>query len=241
MFENKILIDPPFKIDKRFYMSPMEMLKESMRESANNTMIQNYSRFFLPGIVNIFTDAAKSNEVKNLAAIGNVITFMFNGQVYARLAANEFNDCDKIIKAELSAILYGLICYNENRVDCNEINVFTDSINSITMLRDIFHHMNTILGDSKATGGYLAMLNNKFVNNILVSDITEERSIIMCPVNLYHIKGHTKDLMSICTRFQQLNGFNISIQDAIELTNYNTLVNSKVNKYMRCPANIQSC
>ena len=232
--QQKNLVSPPFKIREDFYMSHSEITAKKMKDVATLRDMQNYSNFFMPGVVNIFTDAAKSNDIRKIAALGNAITY-FTDKVVCNLSPAMFLDDVSVNEAELNSIWYGLICYVENKIPCDQINIFTDSVVAVRSLRRYFEVINQCFLRKDLLDGYLFSLNRDRVVSELEYYICYERSKIQCPVNIFHIKGHSKDLLNISTVFKHLNGINITIQDAIELTNYNALVDSKVNKVIRCP------
>jgi hypothetical protein len=172
----------------------------------------------------------------NIATIANAVVTSSPYYGTTTVLSNvNYIDADNTLEAELDSILYGLICYNSTIGGGNLVNIFTDSIASVSKLRDIFASMNLLNSDQNEMINYSESLNKEGTTNELLYMVASERTLIPSPVNIYHIKAHSKDIMMIRTMFSQMNGINISVKDAIELTNYSGIIDSSVNKYVRCP------
>lgn len=226
------LIDPPFTINPYFGMDKYEkMRKKAMDKCAE----QEHSRFFKPGVINIFTDASMKNGT-DVATMANAITTSSPFYGTMSIVSNiNYIKADTILEAEADAILYGLISYNANLTGGNQVNIFIDSIGCVNLLKDKLNLLNSDINTQKELISELSRKKDSSDMNELLYMICMERTYINCPVNIYHIKAHTKDIMLIRTMFSQFNGFDISVKDAIELSNYNCIIDSKVSKYSRCP------
>ena len=243
MLNKKQLVSPPFKIDPSFYNKDNSITKDNYAEQLKNLSmeydrIQNVSQFFIPGVMNVFSDSAISSEIRDKATIANVVTYTNIVNTTSYMSPVAYIDERKSHEAEITSVYFSLICANEikGRDTVDKINLFTDSVAAIKKLRPILRTVTSYLNDKPMLDAYLNSLNNDDTVEDILFMTAMEASVSKCPLELYHIKGHTRDLMLIATKFLQANGLGISVNDCIELTTYHTMVDSKVNKYIRCPS-----
>ena len=190
------------------------------------------SLFFNPNIINIFTDASKPDSFSG-GVISHCITQTINGITATVLADSKRVNCNSTQEAELIALIYALINYNNmNLYNVSCVNIFTDSLTNVKNVRPYFIAMNNI-NSEQDMNTYLNSIDEELSLSDYLWLMCAERIRIKAPVNLYYIKAHTNDVAFIRTKFESVNGESITMNDSIKLGNYNCLVNSEVNKSLR--------
>lgn len=206
---------------------------QMLKNATDKMRLTRRSKFFTVDSVNIFTDAGKSSDGTRLSTVANCIANVTKEGVTARLSNVVYIEDVSTAIAELSAIYYGLITYNSEKIYAPVVRIFTDSTKAVSILRPLLLNINTLRKDPILLREYLDSLNNDKNVQELIYMICEERALINSIVNIYHIKSHTSDTMLIMTRFKQFNGIDIDVYDAIELSTYHSFVDNKVNKSLR--------
>ena len=192
------------------------------------------SFIFVPGTVNIFTDAAKDNSYSN-ATISNCITITgCDGKRAMFPSETRHISASTSTEAEISGVIYSLMKFNDSGISANLVNIFTDSLHTVNILKPQFYSMNGMFMDNIVAQRFISDLEDdpKVTEHIVL--LCEERLRVKAPVNIWYVKAHTRDIMLSRSKFAEVNKESICVGDAISINSMNTFVDTQVSLYSRC-------
>lgn len=208
------------------------------REDFSYNPINQNTNYFKPKTVNIITDGSKIGN-NDKATVAGVITYTdINYNTYTYILEPRFIQDVTNSEAELAAISYSLVRFNDwdnnaisGRCDCHEINrinIFTDSIYALSKIRPWIgriSHTKYITKDIDKLKAEVNNIKNDFLCIALMEMINSYYSF-----SIYHIKAHTTDVNYIENDFIITNYSQILTIDAIKISS----ILSSVDHLLRC-------
>lgn len=230
--------------------------EEYMAYNFNSHLKNTQSDIFIDGVLNLFTDASieplggnKWNGCAGVVAAfrnyNNVDENFFMGYLN-----NDFEDFFNVVNlkimfdctnniAELSAILLGVEFAIEHQSYFKRINLFSDSRISVQSLRDwIFNWIQYSRYKNQEYNPSIHTLINTtgcVKNQVLIKNIINGIAVIdpkLCSFNIYHCKGHAKNIKTVQDTFQKFNGFRINNYDAEKILECNDMVDNATREYL---------
>ena len=171
---------------------------------------------FNKGTVNVFTDASYSNGFSR-SSVTNVIVYTDDDcedttYVSDPLPINVETSND----AEFVGLVYAIMQVKERVYEpITKVNIFTDCLALYKFMKPRFDEMNHMFyNETKARFFLQGIMKSKASNGIVT--LCGERLGINAPVNIYHIKTHSKNVMMIRSRFEDVNHDSITLGDTIK-------------------------
>ena len=198
------------------------------------------SEWFTNDFLNIFTDASvmKKDNCKQSCIFGAAVRVLNQSKIFIEFPAM-FIDNDNIDVLEMMAIQMSIRELNKTDYDpllngVKQINVFTDSLNTVTALRLKLQDVNKRLLNVKPFNNIKSSISNKERSMKLGKDILAHVLFLGLPIQLFHVKAHMLrkkeiDVDNFISSFRQENfGFPLSESDSKTLIYYNNVVDYKV-------------
>ena len=182
---------------------------------------------FQEGVLNLFTDGSCDNKNKTMPASCACLAVIYDPvkQVPVIMDQKSYvieNATSNI--AELSAIDIGVMLAQDNQMNFNRINLFSDSRISVLGLRDwIWDWVRR--SKYNETKVLISTSGEPVKNQILIKNIVAKiNTITQCIFCIYHQKGHCmNDLERGREQFYLSNGIYLDIEDVKLITYYNDL------------------
>jgi hypothetical protein len=195
---------------------------------------QEESRFFIPGVVNVFTNSSKTDSFSK-ATVSNCITITGSDGNRAMFPSETRHvRVDTYTDGEIVGVVYALRKFNTTGIPTREVNIFTDSLHAMNRLKFYMYSMNGIYQDKFSANQFIgdAVADPKMDENIL--SLIRERLKIQAPVNLYYVKSRTVDITLARSKFYEINKKNVSVSDIMNLIAINSYVDMQISLYSRC-------
>ena len=209
--------------------------KKLIQNVSFNMKTEQYTRFFNSDSINLFTDGSVVDK-STIGCIAHCI--VINNRLYgtsAHMSNISFMEgTGSSTMAELASILYGLIGFNDSRLTSPILNVFTDSLNAVSMIRvpllEVERSMSEGIPFNKI---HYAIDKDRRLSDLGKMICHERLSMNVDSLRIYHVKGHCRDLLQQVTTFERLNGEPITLYDASLIVAYNSFVDRYINASLR--------
>jgi ribonuclease HI len=192
------------------------------------------SIFFQPNVLNIFCDASitKKPDKTYIGCPGTICVRTGHGE-QPKIAETAYNIFDNATNnySEIYAILMGLQCANPYQT----VNLFSDSKISIYGVREwIFGWLNNRDRNNLMCNSSGNPVSNQDVFLHIVRYIVNNN----LSINFYHQFGHVNvakanSLQDAKRGFKESNGFDISMDDVIAISNYNNYVDNMTREVLK--------
>lgn len=181
------------------------------------------TQFFLPDVVNIFTDASVDSE-RGIACLALAIVYTnenYEDHVYTH-PSTKICEIPSSFEGEQLALMNGLMTYFSKATDLSpmKINIFTDSLATVQAVRK----------KKKMRFANTDNLSSKDVNDMIS---TAAKVCNINSISVYHVKAHIKKIKDMRKKFAEHNGMALSKYDAFQLLKYNNFVDRDANVNLR--------